>query len=520
MPRIPFTVDLPLDPEPGEPEDGPRPDAKPAPKRTGERLPRDTDKSAERLPRDTDKSAGRLPRDADPSDEPAVYSVTRLTREIRQVLESALGTVVVEGEVSNFKAAASGHWYFNLKDEGAQIRCIMFRQAAQGVRFQVEDGLQVRVRGRVTVYEARGEYQIQALVLEPQGVGALQLAFEQLKAKLEAEGLFDPARKRPLPFLPRGIGIVTSPQGAAIRDMLTVLERRFPGLPVLIYPARVQGAGAAQEIAAGIAALGRLAEEQALDVLIVGRGGGSVEDLWAFNEEAVARAIHASRVPVISAVGHEVDFTIADFVADMRAPTPSAAAELAVPNRADLLAAAGALRTQLVNRVRGWIERLRERRESLRARLSSPEAGVYQLQQRLDDLSGRLQTAQAVRLRQIAERVRGGRDKLLLLRPDRLMPQSRETVRGLERRLRPALRTHLARLRERLEAQAGLLDSLSPLTVLGRGYAVLLTAAGKPLRSVRQAAPGDALAVRLHDGGLDTRVEAVHPEPKSKTDQR
>ena len=490
MPRIPFTVDLPLDPEPGEPDEEARPDAKPAPQRTGERLSRDADR-----------------------DEPPVYSVTRLTREIRQVLEGALGTVVVEGEVSNFKAAASGHWYFNLKDEGAQIRCIMFRQAAQGVRFQVEDGLLVRLRGRVTVYEARGEYQIQALVLEPQGVGALQLAFEQLKARLEAEGLFDPARKRPLPFLPRRIGIVTSPQGAAIRDMLTVLERRFPGLPVLIYPARVQGAGAAAEIAEGIAALGRLAAEQAIDVLIVGRGGGSAEDQWAFNEEPVARAIHASRIPVISAVGHEVDFTIADFVADVRAATPSAAAELAVPNRADLQAMAGTLRTQLANRVRGRIERLRERREALRARLSSPEAGVNQLQQRLDDLQGRLGTAQAVLMRHVAGRVRAGRDQLLMLRPDRLTPQSRELVRGLHRRLRPALRMHLSRLRERVEAQAGLLDSLSPLTVLGRGYAVPLTAAGKPLRSVGQAHVGDAVTLRLSDGEVDTRVEAVHPEP-------
>ena len=475
MPRVPFTVDLPPAAPAGEAEAEAR--AAPAP------------------------------------DELAVYSVSRLTREIRRVLEGALGTVVVEGEVSNFKAASSGHWYFNLKDEGAQIRCIMFRQAAQGVRFAVEDGLQARVRGRITVYEARGEYQIQVLVLEPQGVGALQLAFEQLKRRLEAEGLFDPAHKRPLPYLPRRIGIVTSPQGAAIRDMLTVLDRRFPGLPVLIYPAKVQGAGAGAEIAAGIAALNGLAEAQAIDVLIVGRGGGSVEDLWAFNEEPVARAIYGSGIPVISAVGHEVDFTIADFVADVRAPTPSAAAELAVPNRADLLAAAGALRTQLTNRMRASIDRLRERREALRARLGSPEAGVNQLKQRVDDLDGRLGTAQAVHFSRVGERVREAREKLLMLRPDRLTPQSRERVRQLERRIRPALRSHLSRLRERWQARAGLLDSLSPLTVLGRGYAVTLTAAGKPLRSVSQVAPGDPLAVRLQDGRLDTRVEAVHPEP-------
>jgi exodeoxyribonuclease VII large subunit len=476
MSRIPFSVDLPAD---AEPSSAANPDGAGTP--------------------------GQPKR----AEEPPVYSVSRLTREIRHVLESALGSVTVEGEVSNFKAAASGHLYFNLKDEGAQVRCIMFRQAAQGLRFQVEDGLQARVRGRVTVYEARGEYQIQVLLLEPQGVGALQLAFEQLKRKLEAEGLFDPARKRPLPFLPRGIGIVTSPQGAAIRDMLTVLERRFPGMPVLICPARVQGQGAAEEVAAGIATLNRLAKEQQLDVLIVGRGGGSVEDLWAFNEEVVARAIHASRLPVISAVGHEVDFTIADFVADVRAPTPSAAAELAVPNRVDLLATAGGLRGQLVHRISHLLERLRERQEGLRARLGSPEALLDQLAQRADDLAGRLAQAQAVRLGHARERVREGRDKVLILRPDRLTPLSRAAVRQWEHRLAPALRGHVARLGERVHAQAGLLDALSPLTVLGRGYAVPLTEGGRTLRSVTQAGVGDEVRLRLKDGELDTRVEAV-----------
>jgi exodeoxyribonuclease VII large subunit len=490
MPRIPFTVDLPGAPEAGEPSPRGEQPAGPPPGPSGPKR----------------------------ASEPPVYTVSRLTREIRQVLEGALGSVTVEGEVSNFKAASSGHLYFNLKDETAQIRCIMFRQAAQGLRFQVEDGLQVRLRGRVTVYEARGEYQIQVLLLEPQGVGALQLAFEQLKRKLEAEGLFDPARKRPLPFLPRRIGIVTSPTGAAIRDMLTVLERRFPGLPVLIHPAKVQGQGAAEEIAAGIATLNRLAAERQIDVLIVGRGGGSAEDLWAFNEEVVARAIHASHVPVISAVGHEVDFTIADFVADVRAPTPSAAAELAVPNRADLLAAAGGLRGQLVHRVSGLLERLRERREGWRARLGSPADLVEQLTQRLDDLGGRMSLAATVRLGRAQERVREGRDKLLLLRPDRLTPMSRAAVRQLEGRLAPALRAHLARLRERLETQAGLLDSLSPLTVLGRGYAVPLTAAGGALRSVAQVDAGDAVTLRLKDGRLDTRVEQVHPEPAPAAD--
>ncbi|MCH7477438.1 MAG: exodeoxyribonuclease VII large subunit, partial [SAR324 cluster bacterium] len=260
------------------------------------------------------KPPGKPPK-KDEGESPPVWTVSQLTRRIRLLLEEALPTVSVEGEISNLKQAASGHLYFNLKDEDAQIRCVMFRTAAQSLRFTPEDGLQAILRGKLTVYEVRGEYQLQVLALEPKGIGALQLAFEQLKKKLEAEGLFDPARKKALPFLPRRVGIVTSPRGAAIRDILSVLERRFPGMPALIYPATVQGEKAAGEIAEGIAALNRLAEAQKIDVIIVGRGGGSVEDLWAFNEEIVARAIFASAVPIVSAVGHETDFTIADFVA-------------------------------------------------------------------------------------------------------------------------------------------------------------------------------------------------------------
>jgi exodeoxyribonuclease VII large subunit len=443
--------------------------------------------------------------------EPPVYTVTQLTRQIRLVLEGALPTVLVEGEISNLKAAASGHVYFNLKDEGAQVRCVMFRAAAQALRFAPEDGLHVLVTGRLSVYEARGEYQIQVLALEPRGTGALQLAFEQLKRKLEAEGLFDPARKRPLPFLPRRIGIVTSPQGAAIRDILHVLARRFPGLPVLIHPAAVQGARAAGEIAEGIATLNRLAERQQIDVLIVGRGGGSVEDLWAFNEEAVARAIHASRIPVVSAVGHEVDFTIADFVADVRAPTPSAAAEIVVPNRADLIVAVGGLKERLLERVQDVLVLRRERWAGLRARLGSPEAPLRQVAQRLDDLGARLAQARAFRLRAARERVEHGRKLLLNLRPDRAVALHRAGVRQMERALAPALRRHLAHLRQRLQARMDLLDSLSPLTVLKRGYAIAQDAAGRPVHSVRGAAPGDPLTVRLLDGRLETEVKRVEP---------
>jgi exodeoxyribonuclease VII large subunit len=444
---------------------------------------------------------------------PAVLTVTQLTRQIRQLLEGALPNVAVEGEISNLKAAASGHLYFNLKDSAAQIRCVMFRGAAQSLSFAPEDGLSVIVTGRLSVYETRGEYQIQVLALEPRGAGALQLAFEQLKRKLEGEGLFAPERKRPLPFLPRRIGIVTSPRGAAIRDMLNVLGRRFPTIPVLIYPATVQGESAAAEIAAGIAALNRLAVEQHIDVIIVGRGGGSVEDLWAFNEEVVARAIHASAVPVVSAVGHEVDFTIADFVADVRAPTPSAAAEIVVPNREELAATVQALKKQLINRVQDVLSLARERRENLRARLGTPEGVLRQVAQRVDDLIERMAQARANLFQFARQRLSSVAQHLLSQRPDRLVPLHRTTVRQLSQALAPAITRHLERLRERLHAQMVLLESLSPLTVLGRGYALVTGVSGAPVRSVRGVNPGDALGVHLPDGRLETEVKKVMLEP-------
>jgi exodeoxyribonuclease VII large subunit len=474
---------------------------------------------------DLDDARGESPperkppsREQDAPGGPKVVTVTQLTRQIRQLLEGALPNVAVEGEISNLKAAASGHLYFNLKDSGAQIRCVMFRGSAQSLRFAPEDGLSVIVMGRLSVYEVRGEYQIQALAMEPQGTGALQLAFEQLKRKLEAEGLFDAERKRPLPFLPRRIGIVTSPRGAAIRDMLHVLARRFPTIPVLIYPAVVQGDAAAGEIAAGIAALNRLAQAQSIDVIIIGRGGGSVEDLWAFNEEVVARAIHASQVPVVSAVGHEVDFTIADFVADVRAPTPSAAAEIVVPNRDDLVASVQALKEQLLNRTQDFLALAAERRAHLRARLGTPEGILQQVSQRVDDLIDRMGQAREYLFQSARQRVESAGQQLLSLRPDRLIPLHKSAVRQMSEGLAPAAARHIERLRERLQAQMGLLDSLSPLTVLGRGYALVTDPAGKPVRTVRGIKAGDALGVRLPDGRVDAEVKTVTPGALTATD--
>jgi exodeoxyribonuclease VII large subunit len=466
----------------------------------------------EQHPADPSPDVRPLPHD-ESEEGPPVFTVSQLTRHIRGLLEEEFPIVLVEGELSNVKAASSGHRYFNLKDAGAQIRCVMFRAAASSLRFEPEDGLQVLLRGRLSVYETRGEYQLQVLALEPRGTGALQLAFEQLKRRLEGEGLFDPAHKQPLPFLPRRIGIVTSARGAAIRDMLHVLERRFPGLPVLLYPATVQGDQAPAEIAEGLAALNRLAPAEKIDLIIVGRGGGSVEDLWAFNSETVARAIFASRVPVISAVGHEVDFTIADFVADLRAPTPSAAAELAVPERAELLATVAERRDALRRLLAQTLNLRLERWSALRARLTSPEALMRQVGQRLDDLWERIALAERTRRRRAAERYRDTQTRLRMLSPARLAPLHRVRAGGLAERLFPALQRLLEEKRARLTAQMEVLGSLSPLTVMQRGYAIVRDPTGALVRAVAGVRPGDALDLRLADGALDAEVRAVRPDP-------
>ena len=396
-----------------------------------------------------------------------VYSVRALTAEVRAVLEDGFSAIWVEGEISNFKHHTSGHMYFTLKDAEAQIRAVMFRGSNRLLRFQPTDGQAVLVFGTVTVYERRGEYQIGVEFMEPRGVGALQLAFEQLKAKLEAEGLFDPARKRSLPRLPRKIGIITSPTGAVIRDMLTIIGRRFPGLAILVAPVQVQGETAAAEIAAAIGRLGRRAD---LDVLIVARGGGSLEDLWAFNEEVVARAIAASPLPVISAVGHETDVTIADFVADLRAPTPSAAAELVVAQRDELA-------------------------------------------QRVDDLASRASGAATALIAARQERVRMLQRHLVLLSPAARMQRQAERLQTLRQRMLGWWdRTHMRR-EERVRILAGKLDALSPLAILARGYAICFALPQRRiLKAAEEAVTGSQVAVRLHQGELTCLVQAVRGE--------
>ena len=379
--------------------------------------------------------------------------------------------VLVEGEISNFTAASSGHMYFVLKDKGAQIKCACFRQRARYLKFKPEDGLSVIASGRVGVYEPRGEYQLYVETLEPKGIGSLQLAFEQLKAKLQAEGLFDAVRKKPLPLLPRTIGIVTSPTGAALQDILRILGRRHHSLRVVIYPAKVQGEGAAQEISSGIAYLNM---REDIDVLIVGRGGGSIEDLWAFNEEIVARAIAASRIPVISAVGHEIDFTIADFVADLRAPTPSAAAELVVLKKSEFSERVNGLEQRLGRSFRYFLSLLRNRVLSLSSdrAFASVEGQLQRYQQRADELAFRMESAMKGRL--TAFQIRQGwvlsflqRFKLLeriRLRKDRVQVHQDRLVS------RQHFLLHSFRSRAGILQRA--LQALDPEAVLERGYAI------------------------------------------------
>jgi exodeoxyribonuclease VII large subunit len=396
-----------------------------------------------------------------------IYSVSSLTAEVKAVLEDGFSAVWVEGELSNFKHHTSGHMYFTLKDDQAQLRGVMFRGSNRFLKFQPTDGLSVLVYGTLTVYERRGEYQITAEFIEPKGVGALQLAFEQLKQRLEAEGLFAAARKRPIPRLPRKVGIITSPTGAAIRDILSIIERRFPGLAILIHPTLVQGPAAAPEIVAAVRRLGARAD---LDVLIVARGGGSLEDLWAFNDERVARAIAASPVPVISAVGHETDVTIADFVADVRAPTPSAAAELVVGQRDELC-------------------------------------------QRVDDLMGRATAA--------AERAlldRRARQSMLvrhlgLLSPAARLSQQAERLQALRRRLFAWWHLSHTLRAERLGRAASKLQSLSPLGILGRGYSICFALPGRQIvRAAEDVAVGGQVAVRLDRGELECLVQGMRRE--------
>jgi exodeoxyribonuclease VII large subunit len=479
-----------------------------------------------------------------------IWKVSEITERIGDLLEGAFRDVWIEGEVSNYHAAQSGHLYFTLKDARSQIRCVCFRDQVRGLKFRPEDGLHVTVRGSLGVYEPRGEYQVYVSHIEPVGLGALQLAFEQLKKKLQDEGLFDAARKKPLPILPRCIGVVTSPTGAAIRDILRVLKRRFANVHVQIYPVKVQGEGAAAEV---VAALRHFNRAKLADVVIVARGGGSLEDLWGFNEEIVARAIAASEIPIITGIGHEVDFTIADFVADVRAPTPSAAAEIVVQSRQEFERHIAAHYSDLVKQMRYLLSERRHRVRDLQTHRGFRQIEILMRRrhQQLDELSSSLAVVLRLRLAAARQRMtKAGtqivsfdlRARAAVLR--RRIEQQREGLRSaLERivtrkqrrftgaRVRFAaldLRARVGKLRRgfeqrsadlqvrmdralvakrrRFAAAALQLEERSPFQLLERGYAIAYDASGKVLRSPDQVALGDDISVRLARGQLDATV--------------
>lgn len=389
-----------------------------------------------------------------------ILTVTQLTHQLKNLLEGTFPDVWVEGEISNLTVPQSGHAYFTIKDEQSQIKAVLFKSSQRHLKFTLQHGMQVICRGRVSVYEPRGEYQVILEYVEPKGVGALQKAYEELKARLEKEGLFDRERKKPLPFLPQKIGVITSPTGAAIRDILRVIERRHPRMAILLYPVPVQGPGSAPAL---VEAIGYFNREKNVDVMIIGRGGGSLEDLWAFNEEIVARAIHGSRIPVISAVGHETDFTIADFAADLRAPTPSAAAEMVVESEEHLREFIRSLASRLMMSIRQELDRRKDTVRHAARLLADPRKKLGQYSQRVDELLGRL-------------------------------------VLGLNH--------HVRRDRALLTSLTGALDYLNPLGILARGYSVTRSLPGGAIvKEASAVKPGDTLSTTLHQGEIISRVE-------------
>jgi exodeoxyribonuclease VII large subunit len=456
-----------------------------------------------------------------------VYSVSRLNREVRVLLERGLGVLWVEGELSNFSQPPSGHWYFSLKDRDAQLRCAMYRLKNSLVGFTPRAGMQVLVRGRISLYEPKGEFQLVIEQLEEAGVGALRREFERLKSRLAAEGLFAQERKRPLPRFPRRIGVITSPSGAALHDILKILARRYPPAAVLLYPTAVQGAAAVPALAA---ALGTASARAECDVLILARGGGSLEDLWAFNDERVARAIHACALPVVCGVGHEIDFTIADFVADARAPTPSAAAELVVPDARACLEALARSTQRLAAGMRRELRVGRSRLDAVghRLMLTHPGVRLQQQMQRLDDLTQRLAGATRTCLHREGRRLAEERARLQQHSPQRVLAEWISRNQSLQLRLARAMREQSARCSDRLEQvharleRAALqcvtrvaqrlaiaqraLDAVSPLATLSRGFAIVRRADGTVLTDAAAVTVGEEIEASLASGKLTARV--------------
>ena len=435
-----------------------------------------------------------------------IYTVGRLNDEVARLFEDSFPLIWVEGELTNLARPRSGHMYFTLKDSRAQVRCALFRSNRMRLRFEPRDGMQVIARARVGLYGPRGDFQLVVQELEPAGEGALRLAYDRLRLRLQEEGLFDPKHKRPLPGFPRRLGVVTSPTGAAVRDVLKVLGRRFPALPVVIYPTRVQGEGAGEEIAAAIRAAVRRAE---CDVLLVVRGGGSLEDLWSFNEEGLARAIHACPIPVVTGVGHESDVTIADFVADERAPTPSAAAERTSPNRSELVERVAAVAERARRAAAMGAERRRTTLELQRRRLRHPLLRIENLAQRADELGRRAAVAFDRRSEETRRRMAALFHRLERTRPD--ARALRTKIENLERRGRSAMVERQARAAARVRELVRALHAVSPGRTLDRGYAIIYRD-GAIVRDAGEVAPGEAVTARLARGRLGATVTSAEPD--------
>jgi exodeoxyribonuclease VII large subunit len=453
-----------------------------------------------------------------PEREADIWTVSQLNRAARQALEAGFPMLWVEGEISNLARPASGHLYFSLKDSQSQVRCALFRPFRRNLGFEPENGMQVLVRARVTLYEGRGEFQLKVETMEPAGAGALQRAFEALKARLAKEGLFDETSRKPVPALSRRVGVVTSPSGAAIRDILTVMRRRFPATEVILYPVPVQGEGAAEKIAAMI----DLADHRnEVDVLIVARGGGSLEDLWAFNEEIVARAIHRCRLPVVSGIGHEVDVTIADFVADLRAPTPSGAAEAVTPDASDLRRRLQQKHLGLRRTAEGALADARQAVRGLlhRLHLQHPGQRLRQQTQRVDELQLRLNRLMRQRLASDGERREQLARRLRAASPVRQLREGRTRLEPVRRRLLQAVREGIGRRRQSLQSAGRALHTVSPLATLDRGYAIVSAPDGRILRSVGDTRRGEMIEARLAQGRLRAEVtECIPATDKEETE--
>ncbi|AUU92297.1 MULTISPECIES: exodeoxyribonuclease VII large subunit [Enterobacteriaceae] len=446
---------------------------------------------------------------------PAIFTVTRLNQTVRSLLEREMGQVWITGEISNFTQPASGHWYFTLKDDTAQVRGAMFRNSNRRVTFRPQHGQQVLVRASVTLYDPRGDYQIIVESMQPAGEGLLQQKYEQLKAALSAEGLFDQQFKQPLPTPAHCIGVITSKTGAALHDILHVLRRRDPSLPVVIYPTAVQGDDAPGQI---VRAIELANARQECDVLIVGRGGGSLEDLWSFNDERVARAIFASRIPVVSAVGHETDVTIADFVADLRAPTPSAAAEIVSRNQTELLRQIQSAQQRLEMAMDFFIANRTRRFTQLNHRLQQqhPQLRLARQQTVLEKLRQRMRVALDSQLKQASQRQRRVAQRLNQQNPQPRIWRAQTRIQQLEYRLAESLRAQLSVTRERFGKAVTHLEAVSPLSTLARGYSVTTAADGKVLKQAKQVKTGDTLTTRLADGWVESEVKSVQPVKKTR----